>query len=411
MLRTGWVDPDAIISTRRRLRTWKAQAVTRQCRGPLPSKEVAMAVVCFRPGRVLIGVVTIGALTLPAWAALTSQPSELSLDQIESRLDVLGEQAQKACPKITLLFDQRERQRMAPTFVPAMKETLELRKKLLESADPKARVLGESMNRVACVLAAFDDPEAQAQIRAQIASADQKTALTGQADDLLAEWIRTAVDPAARRKLFDRAEQLLHAHPECEPLAGAAFDMGNEMNPAGREVHERVLKMVGATHTRVGDQARQMLAQESKMHPFEGKPIVLEGALPDGKPFSTADWKGKVILVNFWATWCNPCRQEMPRIEKAYARYHGKGLEVLGITSDTDRKALLDFLAQNPQMPWPELFDPHNRGFHPLAEKYGIESIPVLFLIDRRGILRTTEARADFEEMIPRLLEEKETSN
>lgn len=131
----------------------------------------------------------------------------------------------------------------------------------------------------------------------------------------------------------------------------------------------------------------------------------------EGFAGSTADWQGKVILVNFWATWCNPCRQEMPRIEKAYAQYHAKGLEVLGITSDTDRKALLDYLAQNPQMPWPELFDAHNHGFHPLAEKYGIEAIPVLFLIDRRGILRTTEARADFEEMIPKLLEEKETSN
>ena len=342
-----------------------------------------MSIVRFRPARLLISAFTIGALTLPALAAPASQSSELSMEQIEARLDVLGAQAQKACPKMTLLFDEHERKRMAPTFVPAMKEILELRPKLLASTDPKTRAVGESMNRVVCILAAFGDPDAKVQIRAEIASRDQGAALTGQADDLLAQWVRTGADPVSRQKLLDRAGQLLQAHPESDALAGATFDMGNEMNPAGREVHERVLKMVAATHTRVGDQARQMVAQESKMHPFEGKPTVLEGALPDGKHFSTADWKGKVILVNFWATWCNPCREELPRIQKVYAQHHAKGLEVLGITSDTDREVLLGFLARNLQMPWPELFDARNRGFHPLAEKYRIEAIPVLFLIDR----------------------------
>lgn len=361
----------------------------------------------FRAGRLLMSAVTIAALTLSVSAAPTSRSTDLSLDQIESHLNVLGQRAQKACPKIVLLLDEHERDHMSPTLIPLMKEMLELRRRLLTSTDAKARALGELMNRVPAILAAFDDPEAKAQIRAEIASADQKTALTGQADDLLARWIRTAADAAARQKLLDRAAQLLQEHPDSETLTGTAFDLGNELNPAGRDVHERVLKIVGATRTRVGDQARRMLAQETKLHPFEGKPIVLEGILPDGKPFSTVDWKGKVILVNFWATWCNPCREELPRIEKAYAQYHGKGLEVLGITSDTDRQALLGFLAQNPQMPWPQLFDAHNRGFHPLAEKYGIESIPVVFLIDRRGILRTTDARADFEEIIPKLIEEK----
>ena len=96
-------------------------------------------------------------------------------------------------------------------------------------------------------------------------------------------------------------------------------------------------------------------------------------------------------------------------MKQAYATWHDKGMEVLGISCDPSAEDLRKFLNENTDMHWPQLFDPKTAGWHPLASKYGLTGIPrmFLFLIDKKGGVRTVEARANFEEMIPRMLEEK----
>jgi thiol-disulfide isomerase/thioredoxin len=122
------------------------------------------------------------------------------------------------------------------------------------------------------------------------------------------------------------------------------------------------------------------------------KALVVGTAFPDfseqdlnGKPLSVANYKGKVVMVDFWATWCGPCRAELPNVVKTYQAHHEQGFEIIGVSldRDKDKEKLVDFIGEN-KMPWAQYFD---GGYwtNKLAVKYGIQSIPATFLLDGNG--------------------------
>lgn len=104
---------------------------------------------------------------------------------------------------------------------------------------------------------------------------------------------------------------------------------------------------------------------------------------PDGKMLSLKDLRGKVVLIDFWASWCGPCRRENPNVVKAYQKYHPKGFDVLGVSLDKDRKRWLDAIEKDGLI-WHHVSD--LKGWsNAAAQLYGVSSIPHTVLVDRDG--------------------------
>lgn len=133
-----------------------------------------------------------------------------------------------------------------------------------------------------------------------------------------------------------------------------------------------------------------------------GQPLEVVGVTVDGLPFDWKAYRGRVVLVDFWATWCGPCKAELPNLKQAFDRYHEQGFAIVGISLDRDRAALEKFLAENP-LGWPNLF--HEGGQHPLAEQLNVRAIPFTLLVDRTGIIIAQNVRGPaLEKQLEQLL-------
>lgn len=104
---------------------------------------------------------------------------------------------------------------------------------------------------------------------------------------------------------------------------------------------------------------------------------------PDGKSLRLADYKGKVVFLNFWATWCPPCKEEMPSMERLYQRFKDKGLVVLAISVDAEGAQVVIPFVKEHKLTYPIGLDPKMN----VVEKYGVRGLPASYFVDKKGNL------------------------
>jgi len=127
-----------------------------------------------------------------------------------------------------------------------------------------------------------------------------------------------------------------------------------------------------------------------------------------GKPVKLSGFRGQVLLLDFWATYCEPCRESIPELEKAYKRLKARGVEFVGINLDVTDEGVREYVAEL-KMEYPVLRDPKNLSRDP----FRLKGLPTAVLIDRSGSLRRswtgyeTDGTKEIEAEIVKLLEEK----
>ncbi len=121
--------------------------------------------------------------------------------------------------------------------------------------------------------------------------------------------------------------------------------------------------------------------------------LYFTAKLLDGAPLDMHTMEGKVVLVDFWATWCGPCVAEMPNMMKMYRKYHERGFEIVGISLDDDRETPAAFLKEK-KIPWLCVHDEDTEmNGKTMAEYCNVRGIPHMILLDRQGNILSTNAR------------------
>ena len=211
-----------------------------------------------------------------------------------------------------------------------------------------------------------------------------------------------------RELVFGKQLEIMAAHPSLEAAALYLTPMIGGMK---LEEFERVFGQFdeAVRNSEMVAGIREELETRQRLAPGRVAPVFTL-AQRDGQMLSLTDLRGKVVLVDFWASWCGPCRALFPWAKEFYKKYHDKGVEILGVSVDDDVKAWEKAL-DTEKLPWLHVRDAKlPNGKRAASDLYDVTGIPHLVLIDREGkIVKSGYIEYELEKLVDGLLMDKET--
>lgn len=133
-------------------------------------------------------------------------------------------------------------------------------------------------------------------------------------------------------------------------------------------------------------------AAQQPVNPVWTPPAIINAPTLDGGTVSLDDYKGRVLLLDFWATWCGPCIAELPNVKRVYEKFHGDGFDILSISLDRDKSTLRRFVERQ-GLEWTHIYNGDLRPGKDPASIYGVQAIPTMILIGRDGKVAATDVR------------------
>jgi thiol-disulfide isomerase/thioredoxin len=252
--------------------------------------------------------------------------------------------------------------------------------------------------------AAANDPNlarqaASYKVRARLVKADLSTLLK----DVIID------QPQAETRLLDTVKGLFtDAEPSIDLLVNIR-DMASTLESTGHlQAAQACLDQLAALfknakEPELTEQVDRWAENLRKRAAIVGQPFVVEGVTLDGKPFDWSAYKGKVVLIDFWATWCIPCIEEISNIKANFDQFHTKGFDVVGVNVNTDLRDVREFFTYQ-DIPWTTVTsqnvidgkvgeDPNAFSQLPMPTKYGVDAIPFVVLVGKDGKVDSVHVR------------------